>query len=500
VQVQQPDGTWLDLDPSMPDAQPGDALASADTTADEVPDADVAMVTVRLNAEMLQGGQLATTPVLDVGFRAWAAADQQILLTFAPTSEAGGGLLGSPGGVLGGGGNPASWTPMIVVDGLTWYGSPVLLTGEVGGGGLLGGGEHVDLVSLSLDVETTAPGHEAEVVTHVIADRLAADARATGAVTADSLEAVADLDGAPVIFQNVTHIMVSTGGSNPRVRASEQDLAAQMSGWLANATDTSDVLIGEAMIPATTSDEMLVVGSEQRFVPAIDGGDVRAFVAAPRVYLATRAVDATDVTADTTQTDLVLDGIRVVPGEGVAPEDAVQRQVWYGVLQGALETEYLLANGSIYQPEGRTLQAVSLDMSEPLSVVTGADPAIPAADARLEEILAAGGLAVVPGDSTAANTWWEIGPDGSTRSVLAPSLGGGISTGPATKPPAIPAPNPGQKPGDQNPDEHKGTEYPTTVDVSQQVTTKVGETAQQIINRQGARISQIQGKIDFGVG
>jgi hypothetical protein len=501
VQLQQPDGTWLDLDPSMPDAQPGQTLTSAEITADAVPDSDVAMVTLRLNAEMLQGGQLATTAVLDVGFRAWAAADQQIVLTFTPTSGTGGGLLGSPGGMLGGGGGgQASWTPIIDVDGLTWYGEPVLLTGEVGGGGLLGPGEQADLVSLSLDVEATVPGYEPDVLHRVLADRLAPDVRAAGAVTPEDLAPVADVDGAPVVFQNILHVMVSTGGSNPRVYAAEQDLGARMSAWIANATDTSDLLVGEAMIPAATTDEMLVTGSEQRFLPAIDGGDARAYVAAPRVYLATRTVDPADVTAEVTQTDLLQDGIRVLPSTDSAPEDAVRRQIWYGALQGALETEYMLANGSTILPDGRTLKGVSLDMGLPLSVVTGSDPAIPAADDRLAEILAHGGLAVVPGDSTSATTWWEVAHDGSTRSVAAPSVGAGISAGPPAKTPAIPKPGAPQKPGDQNPDEQKGTEYPTTVDISSQVTEAAGKTGQKLINDMGAKVSRVLNKTDFGVG
>ena len=103
---------------------------------------------------MLQGGALTEAPVLDVTVPAWAVAGQQLLLTF--TAASGGGLLGNPGGLLGGGGGgtPSAWVPTLLIDDKAWQGEQVILSGEVGGGGLLGPGEKVDLVSLALDLTT----------------------------------------------------------------------------------------------------------------------------------------------------------------------------------------------------------------------------------------------------------------------------------------------------------------------------------------------------------
>ena len=70
-------------------------------------------------------------------------------------------------------------------------------------------------------------------------------------------------------------------------------------------------------------------------------------------------------------------------------------------------------------------------MGQPLTVITGTDVVMPgAADPNLASILAAGGLAVVPGDVPTGTTWWEVSPDATTRSVLAPRLGGGGVRGP----------------------------------------------------------------------
>ena len=64
-------------------------------------------------------------------------------------------------------------------------------------------------------------------------------------------------------------------------------------------------------------------------------------------------------------------------------------------------------------------------MGQPLSVVSAADAILPdAADGTLTEALAAGGLAAIPGVAADARTWWLITADGTTRSILAPGLGG----------------------------------------------------------------------------
>ena len=71
------------------------------------------------------------------------------------------------------------------------------------------------------------------------------------------------------------------------------------------------------------------------------------------------------------------------------------------------------------------MAGVSFDMAKPLRVLTAADTTLPAAaDSTLGDALAAGGLAVVPGDLASARTWWQLTPDGTTRSILAPRLGG----------------------------------------------------------------------------
>ena len=176
--------------------------------------------------------------------------------------------------------------------------------------------------------------------------------RMSGAIAPDDLLAVQDSDGTPAIFATILHVLASTGGSSPLRYAAQQGFAAQMAGWSANAADIGDTGLDRVFAPAAVSDRTLVIASEQRVLPALDDAAVRAYVAAPRIYLTSRAVDPNDPTLGTTQSDLLIDGIRTLPATDASPDAAVRHRLWYGVLQGALETEYALVNASSAEPEG----------------------------------------------------------------------------------------------------------------------------------------------------
>jgi transglutaminase-like putative cysteine protease len=425
VQVLQADGSWLDLDPTLPDARPGDTLTPVEGTSDSVPADETHTVGFRVVAEMLEGGDLVATPALDETIPAWAAADERIMLTFTTPATSGGML--NPGGLFGGGGNATAWSPTLLIDYAAWDGDPILLQGEVGGGGLLGPGKQADLASLSLDITIGVPGRDPQVVRHVIADRLTASQRSAGAVTAAELAPVAtDDDGTPIIFRSIVHPMVSTGGTDPRTYATDLGFATKLAAWgAANAASLDDMSLNEALVPQAVSDQAIVVASEQRFISSIDDDQVRAYVAEPRVYLASRSLDPIDPTRWVQQTDIVRDGIRTLPRQDASADATARHQLWYGALAGAFETQYGLANAAVLDPAARSLEGVSLEMSQPLSVQAGPEVALPlAAGPDLVSIIGSGGMAIVPGDVPSARTWWEVASDGTTRSVLAPRSGG----------------------------------------------------------------------------
>jgi hypothetical protein len=482
VQVQQADGTWLDLDPTLPDAQPGATLTTAESTGETAQAADRQVVTLRVIAETLEDGALSEGPVLEAVLDPVVAADQQLLLAFAPGSGGGGGLLGNPGGILGGGGG--AFAPMLMVDGAAWLGDPIAISAEGGGGGLLGGGgSTIDLASIVLEVQADAPGMTPRIARHVIADRVPPAIRAAGAIRAEDLLPVADADGTPAVFTPVVHVLLSTGGSSPRAYALQQAEAVEQA---AGASSGGPADLPGQYFPIAVAEQTLSVASEQRLVPAIDGTDVRAFVATPRVYLASWSVDDADPTRIVTETDLLIDGIRTLPRAGAPADAAALAQLWYGALQGAVEAEHGLGTAATFDPADLPVAGVSFAMGEPLTVLSAEDTEALAATAHpaLRAMLAAGDTAVVPGDPAVASAWWQVAADGSTRAILAPALGGG-RIGPG-KPPGTPGrvapvkPLPGgtkqqrrpvPKPIDDWDDEEgKGNEYGTLVN---EVGTKV---------------------------
>ncbi len=477
----------------MPDARPGQTLTTADSTADGMPDSARQTVTVRVIAETLQDGALTESTVLSSTLDASIAADQQVLVTFAPDTGGGGGLLGGgPGGVLGGGGGEA-YIPILTIDGGTWSGDPVSISASTGGGGLLGGGGGTqDLASLSLEVESDGPGLDPEIARHLIVDRVPAALRDGRSLTPDDLLPVPATDGTPAMFATVLHVMLSTGGSSPRAYAWQQAVAAQTTAVDANQPTQTDAGLAVTYAPVGVADETLVIASEQRTIPAIDDAQVRAFVARPRVYISSWSEDTGDSSRVVALTDLAIDHVRTLPHADAPSDAAARHQLWYGALQAALETEHALDGAVAFDPGTLTMAGVSLGMTQPLTVLTGDDAAaLPSGTAPgLVAALAAGSTVVVPGDPGVASSWWQIAADGGTRSILAPTFGGVGGIGGAGRggggpkiTPIDPTPRqPGQqrrpdpKPVDEwEKDDEAGDEYGTVVN---EVATKTEQVAE----------------------
>ena len=88
VWLQMQFGTsWLDLDPSMPDAQPGQALTAVTKVLEAVPDAWRDTVTVRVIAERLSDGVLSDDTVLDQQLDAATVARQDVFLAMTPVGD-----------------------------------------------------------------------------------------------------------------------------------------------------------------------------------------------------------------------------------------------------------------------------------------------------------------------------------------------------------------------------------------------------------------------------
>ncbi|MFV2062478.1 MAG: hypothetical protein ACC726_03070, partial [Chloroflexota bacterium] len=408
----------LDLDTTLSDAQPGDRLAAAESTAPRLPDEARHTVRLRLLIEELDGETLVERVLLDERLDAIDAASRELFLFFEPDIS---GLGGAILGVLSG---DERWSPVFMSDGQSVTGESFSSGGP--GVDILGDPTELpELVSLRLLVSTNGPGLETQESTRVIFERRAGPDPIGTPVTSADLDPLALKDGVPQALTGAYNILVSTGGGSPRTYAYR---LAQVLDFIAAALLDPEVAAAyskaDRLWPMAMLGQGLVQSSEQVMVPGAGGLDGHAYVARPRVYLQSLEPALDEVDTIVRVTDLMLDSVRVLPDRSGA--STAQQHLWYGVLQAALETEAGLLQAAGLDSEIATLESASLSMREPLSVLTSAMASLPtglhpAMRADIENGLAV----VVAGDAAAADEWWSVDPDtGQTRAMLVPGLRG----------------------------------------------------------------------------
>ena len=421
---------WVDLDPTMADAQPGETLTAAIATGAEIPAEDRQTVHLQVVAETLAFGVLDSRPILDATLDAAGSADSEVFLYFQPAL---GGIGGSIAEALG---EAVAYYPELMVDGQVTqgYGFPVIGATDIfGGDGTPGATDEPQLVSLRLVVTRQAPGYPEDSFVRTFIDRLSARDRALGIPTSESLRPLESEASGPTALLPLHHIMISTGGANPRRLALERAQMARFVGQnLLDPEAASDYAMSDLLWPIAVVDKALVLASERAIVPGLgEPGAVAAYVARPRVYLTSIAPSGTADEGITYVTDLLADDVRVIaPAGGPVPDDPARR-IWYGAAQTAMETEYVLGIARGLDPATRSLTAVSLAMDEPLNVIEAGDVAgTSGAPEALQVAVGSGLLAVVPGSPGAAEVWWTVDPaGGQTRSILDPGLAAGRGAG-----------------------------------------------------------------------
>jgi transglutaminase-like putative cysteine protease len=422
VQVED-GGQWRDLDPTLPDADPGEALGQATETLDVLPDSLSQGVTFEVVRETLADGVLVTDTLLSQRLDAEAAADSDVYLTFVRVPDPGSGDL------FGGGAATADFVPVLLVgDGFTAGTQfPTIDTvdesGGLGFGGMGGGGGESALASLRLRVTLDAPGLEPVTADRPIVDRVPAADRVVGTTSADRLSVMALREDVPEPLTWIHHVMVSNGGADTIDRIREQAAAAALFQNEVAGDELADLPLQALLWPQAITDRGLVVASERVIVPALDDAvGTHAVIDRPRVFVASLGPDPTAPGAVAQRTDLLIDGVRVLgPGD-----EALRARIWYGALMSALETEQGLLKARGADPARAHARSASLAMTGPLGVIGAGDASGLATDAPAaqREALADGGLLVVPAGATPADVWWEIGADGSTRAMLQPAMGG----------------------------------------------------------------------------
>ena len=415
------DGAWIDMDPSLADAQMGKALAAASGTAEDVPPEQQHTVIVRVIAETLADRKLSETVSLERKLSAATAANQYLLLALVP--ETGGGLL------AGSGKSPSSFVPTLWVDDEAVAGRPIA-TKAAGGGAsfdVFGGGDTSagELVGVHIEFETRAPGRRPTVARHVLLDRLRKDARSAPVIAADALKPLAPDGSVPRGLEGFHHLMISTGGASP-VDMARRRLSALEAVLGSDRPASQPRPLNWLPRSLWASDLTLVEGSEGLVVHALDSsGRGRVFVDQPRVFLASWFPEPTSADGISRETDLLIDAVRVLLPEPTSVRETAGRQLQYGALQSALETETTLQMAAAWDPTDRTIVSTSLAMGPHLTVLAPADvQRLPAGSAgALRKALRDGDLVVVPGEVSKAVAWWTVARSGLVRAIMEPGAG-----------------------------------------------------------------------------
>jgi hypothetical protein len=284
--------------------------------------------------------------------------------------------------------------------------------GGAGFGSLFGGEEESsELTGLFIEIETRVPGRPPTVARHVLLDRVPPDARSAPAISADALKPLARDGGIPRALRGFHHVMISTGGTSGLDMARQRLLAL-------DATSAGQPLWG--------CDLTLVEGSERLVVHTVDSSERgRAYVDEPRVFLGSWFPDAIGTALVSRETDLLIDSVRTLLPEPRSVREVAERQLQYGVLESALETETTLQLAAAWDPVGRTVVSTSLATGGHLTVLVPSDvERMPAGSAgALRKALRAGELAVVPGDVAKAAAWWTVARSGFVRALMEPGAG-----------------------------------------------------------------------------
>lgn len=411
--------SWVDLDPTLPDAQPGSTITPALGTLLAVPAADRQTVQVSVVAEHLADGALTQDTVLDHTLDAADDAAKIITLTFKPQADQLGSTIETAfSGV-------STWSPVLGVGDDQYDGTAFV----AGGRGTDLFGEDVaapELTALRLEIVSAGPGRSPVTATSDILDRIPPAVRATGTIAEDQLLPLPGDDSGPTAMSRITHLMLSTGGLDARAHVGDLGAGLEyVNDVLLDPEAAARQTLDDILRPLMAIDDDLVAGSEYLSVPALRSpGLVGAFVAAPRVYLST--FGPADTPGDIMyRFDLALDGVRVLADPSVPVANVAARRLWYGVLQSAVETELGLARGRSEDTSSTRVAGASLSSGGDMTVLSATDIGdrtdLPA---DLVAALADGGLVVAPPDPAVPIVWWSVRPDGLTRSVLSPGYGG----------------------------------------------------------------------------
>lgn len=440
----QVNGRWLDLDTAFPDAVPGRSYAAPEQTVDALTDDMYQRVTMRVSAETLRGNELRSETALEFTAHAVDLLDRKIFLLH--TQE--GGLTGAISGAIQG---KDTRTPILWVDGTMHKGRGIAFSDQqnaperggppsggfsslFGPGGALGSGS--EFVAEWIEVEISFPDGHRDVTRRVLVDRGGVAWR--GAPTHDprALKAL-PRDAKGVLDPHTVHnIWFSAGRHDLVAYAHELKVLAQSlrpssaGSQPPSQQPSATTLLAAQLGPMAVQTFPLVLLSDHLIVPGLnDSPQFRFYADSPRVFIVSIGLDPqSGPDGIFVLHDLRRDHLRGLALGSAQDPGLVERKIWFGVLEGALEHEmavqYAAAMGS---PMSTVTSTSSLANGQGALVLrpgtAGTAPSVgsPETASRIAQALADGAVVVVPRSvlKGGPSGWWEIAQDGAdTRSVM----------------------------------------------------------------------------------
>lgn len=418
-------GTWQDIDPSLPDAQPGRPLTPVEETFEEIPEPHWQHVTIRLSVESLEDGALKTKPALEWSRRTADVLGRKLFLTHIPLGRGATSTLARLAG--------EQWRAALWFDGTIQpgkpvkFGSPANADKNSAGNFFFGGGTTSILVAEWLEIGLDLAGTRTETSRRSLFNRASAVARA-GELKAEALTPVPMLEGGPAPALALYNIWFTAGGLD--LAAYANDVAALSTRGPNGGRDSGpeDQLKAIALMHFP-----FLVWSEHLIMPSVnDTPGVRVYADSPRVLIFSMVPTAAGGLDG--EFDLHRDRVRAIARDPQSISAAVERKLWFGLLEGALEHELTAATVGVMGGKAADYVTTSALISN-LGVVTiregAADqvPALAGGPVRADRMLAAigrGSTLVVPRPAagTPARGWWDISSAADTKAVIDGDLGG----------------------------------------------------------------------------
>ena len=422
-------GTWVDLDSSFADATPGKTPARAERVVDAIPQELHQRVTMRVVVESLSGGALSRETLLEMTQPVPALLGQHIFFGHAAVTGTLKGIVPALKGEDG-------WLPVLWIHGQVTQGKAFAFQKGDPGIASLFGGESPVPVAEWFEVETIFPDGRRDLTRKPLFDRATEEWRAASSHDPAALRPLPQNNHGAVAPQWLHNVWFTAGPHDLTDYASALHLLLR-SIHPAGAASQPELTFNDLAWILAIKNFPLLVWTEHLVVPAVnDSPDHRLYADSPRVFFVSLGPDpGRPDGSPLVEYDLRRDTLRGLARDRSGEQGLVERKIWYGVLQGALEHEIIAQDAvaaGVAPSDVRTTS--SLLAADGAVAIRPADAGHlealgfnPAATSLLRTVVAKN-IAVVPASVRRGGPvgWWEIdGTTGDTRAVLGPARSGG---------------------------------------------------------------------------